>query len=409
MISLSKNAISLAASIHNKEILNVLEIKIEVLKVCLKYYGLRSKNAKKNFTHEINKISASNKVIVQAVNFFILPNKGKTETNPFLRRKIRTISESDLFFRVENRIFSNTPTIVHALECEINYLDKAFLTKIISGNPAEILQLSIDYNLRISNYKTKSVLNQIFRLISFLMDYDEFSLKRSIFTPTWGAYELTNKLGVRACLYCNRNYVVTVMPSNKIIRPELDHFFPKSIHPILALSFYNLIPSCHICNSNLKGKINFNLDDYFHPYMSDFDKENVKFTYKPLNPIAFFGNSKNIQVKLNRLQIVRLHNQIEGNIRVFKLDEIYNEHLDIITSLQILQLKTNKKKINDIYENILVDSSRKKKYSMGEKEIYELAVRNHFASEDFAKKPMSKFEKDIAEELGLLSTKTLNH
>lgn len=40
----------------------------------------------------------------------------------------------------------------------------------------------------------------------------------------------------------------------KITRPTFDHWFAKDDHPLLALSFYNLIPSCNICNSSVKGK-----------------------------------------------------------------------------------------------------------------------------------------------------------
>jgi hypothetical protein len=401
MISLSKKSISSAFSIHEKEILNVLETKKKVLSLCLKYYGLQNKIAKQNFTTQLEAITGSKKVITKTVNFFLLSDKQKTKTTPYLQRQIQTTTKPDLFFITKYRKFANSQEIIQALESEINFLDHAFLLKVISGNPSDILSLSNNFNDKLSTYKAQKVLTQVKRLLSFLFDYDDFSKKNSIYTPSWGAYELTNKLDVRACLYCNRNYVITVISNNKIIRPELDHFFPKSKHPILALSFYNLIPSCHTCNSNLKGKVDFDLDDYFHPYISNFDKEGVKFTYKPLNPKAFFGDSRNIVIKLNRLNILRLHDQIEGNIKIFKLDEIYNEHVDIVAGLQLLYLKTNKKKIKDIFENVLVDS-RGKKHSMSEKEIYELAIRNHFSSEDFAKKPMSKFEKDIAEEIGLI-------
>ena len=55
------------------------------------------------------------------------------------------------------------------------------------------------------------------------------------------------KIGVKICPYCNRNYIFTLNDSG--VRPQYDHFFPKSLYPYLALSMYNLIPCCAICNS----------------------------------------------------------------------------------------------------------------------------------------------------------------
>ena len=34
---------------------------------------------------------------------------------------------------------------------------------------------------------------------------------------------------------------------------DLDHFLPKSICPLVGLSFYNFVPSCSVCNEKLKG------------------------------------------------------------------------------------------------------------------------------------------------------------
>lgn len=49
----------------------------------------------------------------------------------------------------------------------------------------------------------------------------------------------------RVCPYCNRNYIGDIN-SNTIY--HLDHFWPKDDYPILAASFFNLVPSCASCN-----------------------------------------------------------------------------------------------------------------------------------------------------------------
>ena len=57
-------------------------------------------------------------------------------------------------------------------------------------------------------------------------------------------------IGIDTCVYCNRNYTINLTKTHA--RAELDHWFPKTQFPLFALSFYNLIPSCHSCN-HIKG------------------------------------------------------------------------------------------------------------------------------------------------------------
>ena len=64
------------------------------------------------------------------------------------------------------------------------------------------------------------------------------------------AYWIVNRLKAETCPFCNRMYTKTLMMSknNARIRPELDHFYPKSKYPYLAVSLFNLIPICSYCN-----------------------------------------------------------------------------------------------------------------------------------------------------------------
>jgi hypothetical protein len=48
----------------------------------------------------------------------------------------------------------------------------------------------------------------------------------------------------KTCAYCLLDETWAAGPENF----ELDHFRPKSIFPQLALSYYNLYWSCHVCN-----------------------------------------------------------------------------------------------------------------------------------------------------------------
>ncbi|TSE05870.1 hypothetical protein [Aquimarina algiphila] len=204
-----------------------------------------------------------------------------------------------------------------------------------------------------------------------------FDRKRS----TYSAYDLAQALCVQTCTYCNRLYTKTVKNPNKTIRPEFDHWFPKENYPILALSFYNLIPSCHVCNSSVKGTTIMNLDDFLHPYVDD--NIDYKFSYW----IKKYGRY-NFSIK-------RIKDSKEDNtIKAFKLEEIYKTHRDEIHDLV---------RIKKLYSISYLLKLKKMLNKTGQKtsieELYRLAFGVHYNESNFHKRPLSKMKKDIIEEL----------
>lgn len=195
------------------------------------------------------------------------------------------------------------------------------------------------------------------------------------------AYDLAKSLNIQTCIYCNRLYTKTVTNPNKIIRPEFDHWFPKENYPILALSFYNLIPSCHICNSNVKGNVVMNLDDFIHPYVDE--EINYRFSY-------WIKKYDKYDFSIGRIK----DSKEDKTIKAFKLEEIYKTHRDEIHDLvrikklySINYLLKLKKTLNESGKNTSVE------------ELYRLAFGVHYKESDFHKRPLSKMKRDIIEEL----------
>lgn len=58
-------------------------------------------------------------------------------------------------------------------------------------------------------------------------------------------------LNLRVCPYCGRAYIYAVEENGSVVKPQIDHFLPKSKYPYLALSYFNLILVCQTCN--MKG------------------------------------------------------------------------------------------------------------------------------------------------------------
>jgi len=142
----------------------------------------------------------------------------------------------------------------------------------------------------------------------------------------YGAYYFVKALGLKSCPYCNRNYIFVVDSENGKLRPEIDHFYPKSIYPFLAMSFYNLIPSCQICNHTKSNKIKENLEN---PY--DVKTNSYCFTYTPQS--IEFSIVEKEKYNLDSFEI-----DINGNpdnLEIFHLKELYKQHKDIVLELLI--------------------------------------------------------------------------
>lgn len=169
------------------------------------------------------------------------------------------------------------------------------------------------------------------------------------------AYDLADNLDVSVCPYCNRNYTFTIRKFyNEYTRPEFDHFYNKKEYPYLALSFYNLIPSCHICNSTIKGNKDFKFSTHLHPYVDDFD-ERTQFRIYPMS--ADYLKDKN-EFNLVVKSIDPFDTRTKQNIKDFALNIQYKEHRDIAleTMLRAIiypdsQLKEFLKNHPDLFEN----------------------------------------------------------
>ncbi|MFP3592968.1 hypothetical protein [Chryseobacterium sp. SIMBA_038] len=217
----------------------------------------------------------------------------------------------------------------------------------------------------------------------------------------WKAYDLARKISINVCPYCNRNYTFILgTDTKKGTRFEFDHFFDKARYPYLALSFYNLVPSCHICNSNLKGSKKFNLDDNIHPYIEGFSN-NIVFSLTPKNINFINGKSSAYRINFRKHELSNINNQKTKaafkNIKTFRLTELYNLHKDYVNEIIIKSVIYNDDYIKELYDkyNGTLFSS--------EDDVRRMVFGNYIQENDFSKRPLSKLTRDIASELKLLS------
>ncbi|MFK7001012.1 hypothetical protein V3470_07585 [Flavobacterium oreochromis] len=270
---------------------------------------------------------------------------------------------------------------------QINSLFLDFLeknkNKLISSEPSELLKLHQAYlELKISDSDSATIKD-------FFINTGYKKFNNKVFLE---------KLGANTCVYCNRNYTLQIV--NDRARAQLDHWFPKDTFYILALSLYNLIPSCQSCNHiKLKGNdaikkicknqnltekeinewwLNKALTNLNHPYLHT---NNFKFSYD-------YKSLDDFNLKIN----VETGSKSDNTLKFNRIEEIYNAH----SNLELKDLVHLRSKYSNTFLNIV-----EKNFGgiMSKEEAYRIIFGVEEKEENFHKRPFSKFKTDIIEEL----------
>ena len=272
-----------------------------------------------------------------------------------------------------------------------NITDKKKKKKLT--NEFEKLQFAIhSMSFPSINYKTfKDELKNGFDSFNYLSENIYAYLSSNDFKNpatgiTYNSLFLINELKIKVCPYCNRNYIFNTLDQRT---DQLDHYFPKSIFPFLALSFFNLVPSCATCNKIKLDKVN-NLP--VNPYDDRYNFDNrIKFSLKLIG--SNFPNDQNsFDLEFVPYQ-TNIANQTiyDKHIDTFKLIDLYNHHKDIAQEIiqrtisypevliKYLENKLNKNGIQvsnlDVYRIVYgVQMDRK---SLGSKSLSKMSIDLH--------------------------------
>lgn len=212
-------------------------------------------------------------------------------------------------------------------------------------------------------------------------------------------HKLLCSLGVTTCPYCNRQYITGYIDENKKkTTADLDHFYQKGTYPLFALSLFNFIPSCQICNSRMKGEKQIHS---LYPYEEGFE-DNVKFCLVPDKKDddkallrAWLGDRRafdkiKIDLKLREGLDMSYVSRAEGSIALFKLKQIYAIHkdkaLDTILKKRIYWESPYKQFMEDLFNRIGL--------AFSEEEMLDFLVGFHWQDQHYDE-PLSKFVHDI--------------
>ena len=131
-------------------------------------------------------------------------------------------------------------------------------------------------------------------------------------------------LDVKVCPYCNRCLIEPINDGadKKTVVGELDHFYCKSKYPYLAVSLYNLIPSCGICNGkSRKGEKDLCGTMFENPYLLQ-DNDGMTFGFKPtgVSVINYEDSYKRYHIRYTFTP----HVMLKYNFDILKLKKIYS-------------------------------------------------------------------------------------
>ncbi len=257
------------------------------------------------------------------------------------------------------------------LDSTRNFIKK-FKNIILRGNPHLLLEVHKKFEL-IRNGQDFDNLKICFRDRAYKRQFQKDYSK-----------EFLELLQVDTCTYCNRNYTIQLVANRA--RAELDHWFPIESFPLFALSFYNLIPSCHSCNHikhNNKpdgGWINA-LSNIKHPYIYNKD-ESFAFSF-------FYSSLTNPKVILKTV-----NPKVQNTIVFNKINKIYESH----SNRELKDLLDLRYKYSRNYLDILLTKTFKD-ISISNEEVYRMIFGVETNDENFHKRPFSKFKRDIINEL----------
>lgn len=281
---------------------------------------------------------------------------------------------------------------------------------VIKGNPYSLNLREKNYlrfikreeNLKrliLADYDEFEKISNWFRRINSNVDNNKTGFNRILYnifinnlynkSDQFDKGKFISEINIDTCPYCNRNYIYVLSKKGRV-KPEIDHFFPKSKYPYFGISFFNLIPSCQTCNGkSAKGELDPFLENMISPYqIKEYDFE---FTYKIISVdiLSPLNGKSGVNVKL------KSNKRIAGNNKVFKLTKLYKKHEDHVVEL-ILKSKV---KYGENARNYL-NSYNGIKFS--DNEINRIIIGNYTNVEDLHKRPLSKMYRDIALKEGLL-------
>lgn len=310
-----------------------------------------------------------------------------------LANQAQQLTGYDEFTFLQNEAMVKGFYYINAVEYNnrLNTLNNdVFLERLLISESDDLPSVEAEFALDWDNFNNiKPILNKIFCY--------EYFRDRSAFNTTL----LCNLIALNSCPYCNAVRISFENQNEEALVSNIsDHFYSYSSHPLLAISFFNLVPGCTKCNTQLKRDIPFGKDTHLNPYNEGFGDDvtfKSEITVRDGNP----SYKSVLEVNINEenpkyRKLVGLdadnRNQV-GNINVFRIKDTYTSSF----ASDIASLNRKKDRMSPEYVEslgIFLDRLNAEK-----SDFYYDEFHAYFNEEDFQKQDLSKFKKDILRDM----------
>ena len=265
-----------------------------------------------------------------------------------------------------------------------NEVDKKKLLTLLTCDPREEPAWEKDDSIEAINAITK-VFNYKYLTAQYRNEFADF----------------IQALGVDVCPYCGRAFTTTVKKKKEgfVRANQVDHYYPKSQYPWLALSIWNLIPACGPCN-NLKSD---DTDPFLYPYTEEMG-DIYRFCTHPVKGVGYLVGTKDSEADYNlTLELItkekkepeyfeRAENEI-GKLNINDLYSVHNKYVcDIFRQRYIFGLP---------YIDDLVSSFPE--LFPGREDVRAMLYMKSIKAEDIGRNPLDKLTRDINIEINQLT------
>lgn len=144
---------------------------------------------------------------------------------------------------------------------------------------------------------------------------------------------IQQQMGLKTCVYCN---AIPTMSNNGEVFYQMDHYLPQSLYPFLGTCFYNLQPSCGVCNDHKKTQdCDFGLyvNSEQHKELSPFrfvpKIESLDGPYPKCEEILFRGKGANVT------------KESKAHEEMFHINNLYAGYKDEVSALYADAYKMN--------------------------------------------------------------------
>lgn len=176
---------------------------------------------------------------------------------------------------------------------------------------------------------------------------------------------LVNESRMYVCPYCNRNFINS---RDDRMGSQLDHFYPVAEYPFFAVSLYNLIPSCNVCN-HIKQKQALSISPFKARTIEDSLTFGYLFTdYNHVQPIFIEGEN------------------VKRDVDILRLKEAYEIH-----SIDIMNMLDREKKYCGSFKKEIMRVMP----HITDREIDVIVFGTPILEKDFQNIPLSKMKYDI--------------